>query len=144
MAELLRFEPTDFWYITLAGYGSKYPQLEWGGYRQSFVASDDVYGHRDVVRSDHDWWGIPGCKDLDRGTPRAARFRPRRPRGVRLVRSRSSRTTPSLSALETAVCTSTSRSTPSGAPSSTPIQTQWSTITGQETVSMDEHQHSRE
>lgn len=68
MSDLLRFEPNDFWYIQLAGYGSKYPNSEWGGYSQNFGESEDVYGHQKVVESDHKWWAICGCKDFDHGS----------------------------------------------------------------------------
>lgn len=68
MSDLLRFDPDDFWYIKLAGRKSKFPAEEWGGYSQSFVASEDVFGHQKVVESDHDWWGICGCKDFDHST----------------------------------------------------------------------------
>lgn len=68
MSDMLRFDPDDYWYIELGGYGSKFPSDEWGGYSQSFVASDTVHGHQQVVESDHDHWGICGCKDFDHTT----------------------------------------------------------------------------
>jgi putative DNA primase/helicase len=68
VSELLRCAPGHFYYIKLGGYDSKHPNESWGGYSQSFVESDGVYSHREVVESDHDWWGICGCKDFDHGT----------------------------------------------------------------------------
>ena len=68
MSDLLAFSPEDFWYIKLDGYGSKFPPESWGGYSQSFVASESVFSHSEIVRSDHDYWGICGCKDFDHGS----------------------------------------------------------------------------
>lgn len=64
----LAFDPGDLYYIQLAGYGSKQPLDSWGGYSQSFVESDDVYTHREVVESDHESWAVVGCQDFDHGT----------------------------------------------------------------------------
>lgn len=68
MGDLLDFEPGDLWYIQLGAYDSKYPADEWGGYSQSFDASDDVYSYAEVVQSDHEWWAVCGTKDFDHGS----------------------------------------------------------------------------
>lgn len=64
----LAFDPGDLWYIQLADFDSKFPADKWGGYSQSYVASDDVYTHQQVVDSEHDNWGVVGCQDFDHGT----------------------------------------------------------------------------
>jgi len=64
----LAFDPRDLWFIQLAHYDSKFPAKKWGGYSQSYVASEDVYTHEQVTQSDHDHWGVVGCQDFDHGT----------------------------------------------------------------------------
>lgn len=56
------FDPGDYWFIQLGGSDDKKPRFKWGGYSQSFVDSDEVYTHDEVVGSEWSHWGVVGTQ----------------------------------------------------------------------------------